>query len=117
MGMELYNRTTPKARKDYKCEYCEQTITKGEIHSCETGKYDGDMFSRRLDIICYNMMDKYLSDSGEEEFTFDGVDDWLRDNYCYDCEHGDKKEDDCEQGCVSRCPIIRQRFAEEEVTG
>lgn len=110
MGMDFYNRTTPKARKEYKCEYCNRIIHIGEKHSHETGKYDGDMFSRRLDFPCYNMMEGYCSDEQENEFTWEHITDWLQSNYCYDCEHGDRKEEDCEYDYIARCPVIRKDF-------
>lgn len=110
MCLEFYNATTPKARKEYKCEYCNQIIPIGEKHSHETGKYDGDMFSRRLDFTCYNIMSEYCNINSEDEFTWDGIDDWLQDKYCYDCKHGIREEDDCDQERIAKCQLIRKNF-------
>ncbi len=46
--MEFYNQSLPKARKDHVCEFCGKKIHKGEKYSYESGKYDGDMFVRKL---------------------------------------------------------------------
>lgn len=110
MSMEFYNRTTPKARKEYKCEYCQNAIHIGERHSHETGKYDGDMFSRRLHFECYNILQKYCLDTGENEFTWDGVDDWLHDQYCYDCED----KEDCSYYDMRQCDKIMKDFVEKQ---
>lgn len=99
-SMDFYNRTTPKARKEYKCEYCNKPIHIGQIHSYETGKYDGDMFGRRLHFPCYKMMQTYCRNNREDEFTWDAVDDWLHDEYCYACD----KYEDCGYGKMRSCP-------------
>lgn len=106
--MEFYNRTTPKARKEYRCEYCNGPIHIGERHSHETGKYDGEIFSRRLHFPCYNMIYACIRDTGEYEFDYDMVDDWLSDRYCCDC----KDEEECDH-IQSKCPNILKDFQEE----
>lgn len=113
--LEFYNQSQPKARKDHVCEYCEQKIHKREIYSYETGKYDGDMFVRKLCLTCKNILDGFCRDSGEEEFDWWCVTDWLRDLYCCDCGHGTNRYDDCEMQ-PQNCLIIRKKFEPKEET-
>lgn len=111
--LEFYNQSQPKARKDHVCEFCGQKIHKGEVYSYETGKYDGDMFARKLCLACYNILNGFCRDSGEEEFDWWCVTDWLRDLYCCDCEHGANRDDDCETQ-PQNCPLIRKKFEPKE---
>ena len=111
--MDFYNKTKPKARKDHVCEYCGQTIHKGEIYSYETGKYDGDMFVRKLCLVCENILKEYCEQEGYGEFDWEYISEWLSDGFCCDCEHGTKGKDDCEH-YASNCPLIREKFAPKE---
>ncbi len=113
MSLDFYNHTYPKARKEHKCECCGQKIEIGQKYSYETGKYDGDMFSRKLCLVCENILQGYCSKESDEEFTWDEVSDWLHDLYCHDCEHGGGHNDDCENTECS-CPIIREHFKGKE---
>ncbi|EOS47185.1 hypothetical protein C810_01501 [Lachnospiraceae bacterium A2] len=113
--LEFYNQSKPKARKDHVCEFCIQTIRKGEKYSYETGKYEGEMFVRKLCLVCKNILDKFCNESGDEEFSWDWITDWLCDLYCYDCEHGTKGKGDCEMQ-PQNCPLIRSKFETKECT-
>ena len=113
--LDFYNKSYPKARKDHVCEYCGQKISRGEIYSCETGKYDGDMFTRKLCLACENILKEFGNESGGNEFDWDWVSDWLHDTYCHDCEHGIKEKDDCEYHACN-CPLIREIFKPKEDT-
>lgn len=109
MSIDFYNHTYPKARKEHKCEYCGKKIEIGQKYSYETGKYDGDMFSRKLCLTCENILAEYCKSKGYGEFDWWAVSDWLSDLYCYDCEHGTKGKDDCE--CIAqKCSLIRDNF-------
>ena len=113
MILDFYNHTYPKARKQHKCEYCEQTIEVGQKYSYETGKYEGDMFVRKLCCTCENILREFCNQNGYGEFDWDWITDWLHDNYCYDCEHGSRNKDDCEYH-TSNCPFIKEKFEESE---
>ena len=39
--MDILSNTTPKARKQYKCNFCLLPIIKGEKHDCQVVVYDG----------------------------------------------------------------------------
>lgn len=113
--MDFYRQIQPKARKEYVCEYCGQKIHKGEVYSYETGKYDGDMFTRKLCLICENILDKFARESRENEFDWWWVDDWLNDYHCAECEHGRNQKNDCKIH-ARNCPLIREKFKPKEDT-
>ena len=112
MSMDFYHHTYPKARKEHKCEYCGQKIEIAQKYSYETGKYDGDMFSRKLCLTCENILEEYCKSAGYEEFDWWDVSDWLSDFYCYDCKHGTRENDDCQYN-TQNCPLIRMNFEQK----
>ena len=109
--LEFYNSTLQKARKEYACDLCNQTIRKGEIYNRHSGKYDGQMFDDKYHLTCQRIIKTYCSMMGEREYNNDSVQDWLHDTYCYDCEH--YKNDDCEAFELN-CPEIQKRYKQEE---
>ena len=46
MSMEFYNEKFQKAKKPHKCDCCFKTIEIGERYCYQSGKYDGDFFTR-----------------------------------------------------------------------
>lgn len=73
------------------------------------------MFVRKLCLVCKNILDEFGRESGESEFDWWNVTDWLSDFYCYDCEHETKGKDDCEMQ-PQNCPLIRKNFESKEDT-
>lgn len=105
--MDFYSQKYTKARKTHKCEFCEKEIVLGETYSYESGKFYGDFFVRKLCVKCYDMLTEFINHSGEEEFQWDWVQEWLHDEYCTDecketCKYGFSK--------VQSCPIVRDKF-------
>ena len=111
--MDFYNNTHPKARKVHKCEYCNKEIAKDEKYSSESGKFNGDFFTRKLCFVCSKIFSEFCSESSEDEFDWWEVDDWLRERYCHNCEHSQSENDDCEYE-FAQCPKIRKDFESEE---
>ena len=110
--LEFYTSTYPKARKEYKCDLCGGTIHKGEKYSRYSGKYDGDMFDYKYDLICQNIINSYCEESQDSEYSNDYIQEWLYDKYCYDCKLGVDEDNNCtfiELGC----PFIRQYYEKE----
>lgn len=106
--LELYSHTYPVARKGHECEFCHCVIPKGKRYSYESGKFDGDMFTRKLCPECNGMLHDYYEENRDEEFDWCAVSDWLSDTYCYGCPN-------CEECNVipEQCDIIRGNFPSE----
>lgn len=94
------------ARKPHKCEFCEKQIQSGEKYSYESGLYDGDFFTRKLCPECYDMMISFCKETGDEEFCWDWITEWLQEIYCYECP----SKEDCKSS-PQQCDIIRGNFA------
>lgn len=110
--LDFYNQKYPKARKEHKCELCNNVIRKGEKYSCESGKYDGDMFTRRLCLTCRRILEAYCLESGCDEFDWWEITDWLHDKYCNNsCDNYD--DGNCDEIEV-QCPIIREHLQSTE---
>lgn len=106
--MDFYSQTYPIARKEHKCEFCHCTIPKGKRYSYETGKYDGEMFTRKLCPECNGILADYCNEHGYEEFDWWGITDWLSDTYCYDCPN----KDSCNI-TPEKCEVIKGEFPHE----
>lgn len=109
--LDFYKQTYPKARKEHKCEYCANVIRRGEKYSCESGKYDGDIFTRKLCLTCKNILEEYCSEKGYEEFEWWAITEWLREKYCYSCKNYDDSNCDIIE---NECPVIREHFKPKE---
>lgn len=105
--LEFYDSSTPKARKEYTCDFCNQKIQIGEKYSRFSGKYDGDMFDVKHHLLCERICRAYCDWANDNEYSNDDVQDWLQSEICYDCKH--YEDDDCEEHPLS-CPIIRATF-------
>lgn len=77
--LEFSNSAYPKARKEYKCDLCNQIIHKGEIYHRWSGKYDGNMFDDKYHVICQKIINEYCYVMGEGEYDNDSIQDWLHD--------------------------------------
>lgn len=109
---DFYRHTYPEAKKQYECECCEKRIEAGERYSSETGKSDGEVYTRRLCIPCSNILTAFLEKTGAETFGWWEVFDWIRDTYCAECEY--KKDGIREGGCGTHCidcEKVRKDFA------
>lgn len=65
MNYQLLSKTTPKAKKEYKCVWCPEKILRGEKHIKEVGTYDG-FFYRRWHTECWEASQKYFSENPYE---------------------------------------------------
>lgn len=58
--LEFYSSYIRTARKPHKCEYCQKDIMIGEKYSYESGKFEGDFFTRTLyEALCTRFYIKY----------------------------------------------------------
>lgn len=106
MSMEFYSENKRIAKKDYTCSLCYGKIKAGEKYFRETGKWDGEFFSRAMHIQCHMMVDEYCAEV-EPEYTNDDVQDYFLDEYCSQCESADETiaENGCENS-IYTCPKI-----------
>ena len=58
MAYEEIRAAHPVARKDYRCEWCAQTISKGEKHLHRVYRFEGDFNDGRMHLECEVAMDK-----------------------------------------------------------
>lgn len=106
--LEFYNFKEPKAKKEYRCDLCGQTIHKGEKYHRYSGKYDGQMFDEKYHLSCQNIIQAYCNAMDEREYNEDSIQDWLHDTHCHDC----KQHDDCTH-IELWCPLIRKHYEQE----
>ncbi len=52
---DFFNYTYPKAAKDYRCEWCGETILKGEKHTHGSGAWEGDWQNWRMHNECFEI--------------------------------------------------------------
>lgn len=87
--MEFHKETTPIARKQHKCDLCDQTIeTKSRYHR-QTGKYQGDFFDRCLHIHCNKIIKEFISEQSDNEYDVNWVIYYLIEKYCHGCPEWD----------------------------
>lgn len=61
--------TTPKAKKEYRCEWCDQKIVVGEKHVNRVYIYEGDFNSGRMHDECFEASGKANHDDVCEGWT------------------------------------------------
>lgn len=98
---DFYKHEYPKAKRPYECECCEKEIREGERYSRETGKHEGELYTRRLCMTCSNILTAYLEETGADTFGWWDVFDRIRNTYCAKCEH--KKDGNRDGGCGTHC--------------
>lgn len=111
--MEFYNERHHVARKCHVCECCRSVIPPKEKYVVQTGKFEGDFFSRKWCLDCEIVMEYYFNRlSSESEFDYDDVEYALQEAFCYGCEHGQRQKDDCERKSLWHCPLIQKKIGE-----
>lgn len=111
--LEFYTSNYHKARKVHTCDLCNETINIGEKYHRNSGKYNDRMFDNKYHIECQNIIDKFCDENGDAEYDNDWIYDWLHENYCYACIHGDDNQDDCDKDTIT-CPLIREQLKENK---
>lgn len=84
MGSDFFAKTTPNAAKDHVCEMCSGDIFKGQLYVKVAGLYCNDFFSAALHPQCDALVDKYLAETYEHEYSYDEVVEWSY-SYCHVC--------------------------------
>lgn len=63
---EFVTGSTPKARKEHRCEWCGQAILVGEKHELNEGRREGGWFRARLHIECQNAWNEWTRRWGDD---------------------------------------------------
>ena len=108
--VETIEHLNRKARKPYSCDYCGQTIEKGEVYDYYKGKFDGYLFDWHSHLSCQRVADAIWNycdpDDGMDEDQFqDGCCEVCQRFICPDCEEWDKEYEECnkdESFCIDR---------------
>lgn len=116
--MEFYSETHITARKEHVCELCGEIIHIGEAYWRESGKFEGDFFSRCLHEHCHEMEREYCEEV-DTEFSWDCITDHVADKHCISCEHSGTRDDeegwtDCPYTSVTECKKIKDIYNKPE---
>ena len=94
--MEFYSESHPIAKKRHRCEACNNIIFPGIRYCRQSGKWEGEFFTRAWCSDCETIMNYYFDYiSTESEFDYECVEDYVMECICCDCPHGVNEEDDC----------------------
>lgn len=117
--MEFYSETHLIARKEHRCEMCDEAIPVGTAYWRETGKFDGEFFTRRIHEHCYEMMTEYCAEV-DTEFFWDDITAYVAEKHCETCEHSalyDEEEGwtECPYFDVTECEKLRNIYKSPEI--
>ena len=92
--LEFYHVKYPKARKEHLCDLCDSL---SQVDERYLGKLD-----------CEKIIDAFLDENGDDEYSDDEIYDWLTERFCYNCKHGWHRDDALDDCTVDKfcCPII-----------
>ena len=107
---EELKRKTVKSRKPYTCDWCNETIEKGEMYEYQVFKFDGDFCEWRSHLACQRVVsavwdyaDPYDGMSSDDFMST--CNDVCREFICPDCPEWDKEYSECnkdEAYCIDR---------------
>lgn len=117
--MEFYSEKHVTARKAHICEMCKETIPVGTPYWRESGKFNGDFFSRSLHDHCHGMEAEYCTEV-DTEFSWDEIIDYIAEKHCQNCEHSYLHEDkegwtECPYMDVTECRKLRKLYQCKEI--
>lgn len=77
---EMFQQKTVQAKKQYRCESCNETVAAGEKYRRSTGMWDGKFDTIRQHVHCADLMEFVLEDyDGYDPLCFQDVYDVARD--------------------------------------
>lgn len=80
MSYQLLSKTSPVARKEYRCVWCPEKILVGEKHVHEVSKHDGHLQDHRWHLECSQAAESFFRKEGADEF------------YPHSCKRGTSEE-------------------------
>lgn len=81
--MDTLQQTTPKARKEHRCSYCNGIIPKGDTYNYSTHVYEGEIYAWKSHIKCQkvaeelNMFDDLYEGLTEADFA-----EYINERFC-----------------------------------
>ena len=109
--MEFWRESDNRAKKPHKCELCNGNIKIGEIYHRETGKFDGEFFSRTLHIRCANFEADYCSYGEYEWNDWSDISYFIEDANCRSCPHFNNDDDECQNNYdIYNCPLLTEKY-------
>lgn len=112
--LEFSERSQTRARKRHMCHICGKAILPGCEYIHEKQKYDGEFHDLKRHLHCDAILDAYLNDRGENEYSDDEVFEYLSD-ICGElfakwiCPEEDYYEK-CDKDRCFECPLIFKRL-------
>lgn len=115
--LECYTKKTSRAKKKHTCLLCGRTIEIGEEYIIYKGKTSYGWFYDIYHTECQKIIDEFLGENNEDEYSQESINEWLYDSRCYDCDKYDREIGECIcDGIVFPldCPKIKKEFGETE---
>lgn len=104
--LEFVRKDQYRARKDYPCHLCGETIRKGAEYIYEVNKYDGLVSDYRRHIHCDALLDAWAAETGDDEYTDEEIGEFLYDQVCSCCPY--IEEDECDKTPCFSCEIVQE---------
>ena len=80
--METIRITKPKARKEYRCDWCGQTIKVGEVYGRQTLSNNGEIYEWKNHIRCSKIATKLrMFDECDEGLDDDHFQEWIGEEF------------------------------------
>lgn len=106
--LEFYTINNPKAKKEHVCDLCGDKIGISEKYVRFSGKIHGEMFDDKYHSGCYEIIETYCMEVGDDEYDAQSIHDWLREEICPKC-CSDEDIDDC--FCIAcRCEKVLNKI-------
>lgn len=100
--METLDRKDRKARKEHRCDYCSEIISKGEVYDWSKHVFDGELYEwkchKKCSFIARELWEYINPDEGmtEDDFYY-GCQEFCRAFVCPDCPCYDRADRECKE--------------------
>lgn len=104
--LEFIRKEQYRAKKDYTCHLCGETIRKGREYIYEVNKWEGMVNDYRRHIHCDALLDAWAAETGDDEYTDTEISEYICDRVCSRCVCGE--EDECDKAPCFSCEIVQE---------